>query len=306
MNSFFGVERALEVEFIRQVGVLKSGGTVLQQTMLWDANKNEVRPSRTKEGSHDYRYFPEPDLPPLVLATDWIEKMRDDMPELPAARRTRFAKEYELNEYGIDVLTANPRLGDYFEQVARASGDPKAAANWVMGEVLAQMKHTGDTIETFRVRPADVAELLNLMRDGIVTQTAAKKIFIQMIATGDRAAQIAEREGLVKVDDDAQLVAWIDEVLAEMPSEAQALPRWGEAAAGGARRRSDEEVEGARRSEDGESVALGPYHGIERLRQPIDVAERLGWKAEVLLCIFSHALVTTGAQCFLSHSLRAM
>jgi len=188
---------------------------------LWDANKNEVRPSRTKEGSHDYRYFPEPDLPPLVLAGDWIEKMRHDMPELPAARRTRFAKEFELNEYGVDVLTSNPRLADYFEAVARASGDPKAAANWVMGEVLAQMKHTGDTIETFRVRPADVAELLNLMRDGIITQTAAKKIFIQMIATGDRAAQIAEREGLVKVDDDAQLVAWIDEVLAEMPSEAQ-------------------------------------------------------------------------------------
>ncbi|MEO5816996.1 MAG: Asp-tRNA(Asn)/Glu-tRNA(Gln) amidotransferase subunit GatB [Gemmatimonadaceae bacterium] len=221
MNSFFGVERALEVEFIRQVGVLKSGGTVLQQTMLWDANRNEVRPSRTKEGSHDYRYFPEPDLPPLVLAIDWIEKMRHDMPELPAARRTRFAREYALNEYGVDVLTANPRLADYFEAVARASGDPKASANWVMGEVLAQLKHTGDTINTFRVRPADVAELLGLMRDGIVTQSAAKKIFIQMIATGDQPAQIAERDGLIKVDDDAQLVAWIDEVLAEMPSEAQ-------------------------------------------------------------------------------------
>jgi aspartyl-tRNA(Asn)/glutamyl-tRNA(Gln) amidotransferase subunit B len=221
MNSFFGVERALEVEFMRQVGVLRSGGTVLQQTMLWDAAKGEVRPSRTKEGSHDYRYFPEPDLPPLVLAIDWIEKMRHDMPELPAARRSRFASDYGLSAYDVDVLTANPHLAEYYEAVARASGDPKTSANWVMGEVLAQLKNSDDTIDTFRVRPADLAQLLGLVRDGIVTLTSAKRIFVLMVASGDRPAQIAERDGLIRVDDDSQLEAWLDEVIAEMPSEVQ-------------------------------------------------------------------------------------
>jgi aspartyl-tRNA(Asn)/glutamyl-tRNA(Gln) amidotransferase subunit B len=221
MNSFSGVERALEVEFIRQVGVLGSGGTVQQQTMLWDGATGQVRPSRTKEGSHDYRYFPEPDLPPLVLATDWIAKMRHDLPELPADRRKRFLDEYKLGEYDVDLLTANPRLADYFESVARAHGDPKVAANWVMGEVLAHLRAAGEDISRFRVRPQDLAQLLNMVRDGIVSHTAAKQVFARMVATGDSPAQIAEREGLIKVDDDAQLAGWLDEVIAENPSEAE-------------------------------------------------------------------------------------
>jgi aspartyl-tRNA(Asn)/glutamyl-tRNA(Gln) amidotransferase subunit B len=189
--------------------------------MLWDAGTGQVRPSRTKEGSHDYRYFPEPDLPPLVLATDWIAKMRHDLPELPADRRKRFLEEHRLGEYDLDVLTANPRLADYFESVARAHGDPKVAANWVMGEVLAQLRATGEDIGHFRVRPHDLAELLNMVRDGIVSHTAAKQVFARMVATGDSPPQIAQREGLIKVDDDAQLAGWLDEVIAENPTEAE-------------------------------------------------------------------------------------
>jgi len=219
MNSFSGVERALEVEFARHVGVLEAGGTIEQQTMLWDGSA--VRPARSKEGSHDYRYFPEPDLPPLILALDWIEQVRKDLPELPAARRARFATDYKLGEYDVEVLTANPRLADYYESVARAHGEPKAAANWVMGEVMATLKTSGEDIGRFRVRPADLASLLNLVRDGIVSHTAGKQIFGHMVATGDPPAQIAEREGLVQVDDDAQLSAWLDEVLAENPVEAE-------------------------------------------------------------------------------------
>jgi aspartyl-tRNA(Asn)/glutamyl-tRNA(Gln) amidotransferase subunit B len=221
MNSFSGVERALEVEFARQVGVLAAGGTIQQQTMLWDGGAGEVRASRTKEGSHDYRYFPEPDLPPLVLDADWIARMRHELPELPEARRGRFVTEYALGAYDVEVLTASPRLSEYYEAVARAHGDPKAAANWVMGEVLAQLKATGVDVDSFRVRPQDLAELLNLVRDGIVSHTAAKQVFTAMVATGDRPAQIAQREGLVKVDDDTQLAAWLDEVVAEMPKEAE-------------------------------------------------------------------------------------
>lgn len=221
MNSFSGVERALEMEFIRQVGVLEQGGRVEQQTMLWDGEVGQVRPSRTKEGSHDYRYFPEPDLPPLLLEQAWIERTRHELPELPAARRVRFATEYALSEYDVDVLTADPRVADYYESVSRAHGDPKASANWVMGEVLAQLRAAGGDIDMFRVRPHDLAELLNLVRDGVVSHTAAKQIFARMVASGDPPAQIAEREGLVKVDDTAQLAQWLDEVVAEMPAEAE-------------------------------------------------------------------------------------
>jgi aspartyl-tRNA(Asn)/glutamyl-tRNA(Gln) amidotransferase subunit B len=223
MNSFSGVERALEVEFARQVAVLDAGGRIEQQTMLWDGNAGQVRPARSKEGSHDYRYFPEPDLPPLILAPEWIEQVRHDLPELPAARRNRFASDYGLGEYDVEVLTANSHVADYYESVARAHGEPKAAANWVMGEVLATLKTSGEDIARFRVRPADLAALLGLVRDGIVSHTAAKQIFSRMVATGDPPAQIAEREGLVKVDDDVQLAAWLDEVIAENPSEADRL-----------------------------------------------------------------------------------
>jgi aspartyl-tRNA(Asn)/glutamyl-tRNA(Gln) amidotransferase subunit B len=221
MNSFSGVERALEMEFGRQVGVLEQGGRIEQQTMLWDGAAGEVRPSRTKEGSHDYRYFPEPDLPPLLLEQEWIDRVRKQLPELPAARRARFASEYSLGEYDVEVLTADPELADYYESVARASNDPKASANWVMGEVQAQLKASGQEITSFRVRPHDLAELLNLVRDGVVSHTAAKQIFSHMVSTGDTPAQIAEREGLVQVNDDSQLVGWLDEVVAEMPNEAK-------------------------------------------------------------------------------------
>jgi len=221
MNSFSGVERALEVEFWRQVGVLEQGGTIQQQTMLWDGASGEVRPSRTKEGSHDYRYFPEPDLPPLVLSTDWIRITGENLPELPADRRIRFVRDYRLGEYDVDVLTASPDLADYYESVARAHDDPKAAANWVMGEVLAQLRSTGQGIDEFCVRPQDLAQLLNLLRDGVVSHTAAKQVFARMVATGDPPAQVAEREGLIKVDDDAQLAGWLDDVIAEHPLEAE-------------------------------------------------------------------------------------
>ena len=221
MNSFSGVERALEVEFARHVGVLEAGGMIEQQTMLWDGTA--VRPARSKEGSHDYRYFPEPDLPPLILATEWIDQVRKDLPELPAARRARFAEDYKLSEYDIEVLTANARLADYYESVARAHGEPKAAANWVMGEVMATLKTSGEDVARFRVRPADLASLLGLVRDGVVSHTAAKQIFTRMVATGDPPAQIAEREGLIKIDDDAQLAVWLEEVIAENPAEAERL-----------------------------------------------------------------------------------
>jgi aspartyl-tRNA(Asn)/glutamyl-tRNA(Gln) amidotransferase subunit B len=221
LNSFSNVEKALALEFARQVELLESGGTVQQQTMLFDGAKGEVRPSRTKEGSHDYRYFPEPDLPPLVLAQEFVDRMRKSIPELPEKRRQRFAGEYALGSYDIEVLTSSAELADYFEGVARQSGDAKAAANWTINGVLAALNASGESLESFRVRPADLASLIKLVGDGVVAHSAARQVFAEMVKTGDRAEQVAKREGLVRVDDDGALVGWIDEVFAEHPVEAQ-------------------------------------------------------------------------------------
>ncbi|HEX6536548.1 MAG TPA: Asp-tRNA(Asn)/Glu-tRNA(Gln) amidotransferase subunit GatB [Gemmatimonadaceae bacterium] len=220
MNSFSAVERALEAEFARQVAVLERGGTVEQQTMLWDGARGEVRPARSKEGSHDYRYFPEPDLPPLELSLDYIERVKRELPELPRARQERFAREYAIPPGDVEVLTASPALADYFESVARQAGDAKAAANWVMGEVLAALNASKQSIAHFSVRPADLAKLIGMVRDGAVSHSAAKRIFGDMVATGDPPDKIAERAGLLQVRDDDELARWVDEVLAENPAEA--------------------------------------------------------------------------------------
>jgi aspartyl-tRNA(Asn)/glutamyl-tRNA(Gln) amidotransferase subunit B len=221
MNSFSAVERALEAEFERQCALIDSGGKVQQQTLLWDAGRETVRPSRTKEGSHDYRYFPEPDLRPLLLDTKWIDDASRNLPELPNARKTRLAAEHSLSVTELDQLMATPALAEYFEAVARASNDGKAAYNWVMGEVLATLRASGEDISRFRVRPADLSQLLNLVRDGTVSHTAAKRIFALMVETGKPAAQVAADEGLSQVGDEGAIATWVDEVLSEHPEEAR-------------------------------------------------------------------------------------
>jgi aspartyl-tRNA(Asn)/glutamyl-tRNA(Gln) amidotransferase subunit B len=221
MNSFSGVVKAIEVEFDRQCAVLDAGGAIEQQTMLWDANSGEVRPARSKEGSHDYRYFPEPDLPPLVLSAERIAAIRSSIPELPEARRERYRGSHpHLTTYDIEVLTTSRAIGDYFERLSSASGDAKTSANWLMGEILASLKATGGSVAGFSVSPEQLAEILNLVRDGLISHSAAKKVFAVMVADGGSAETIAEREGLFKITDDFALVRWIDEVFAEHPEEA--------------------------------------------------------------------------------------
>ncbi len=220
MNSFSGVERALEVEFARQCALLERGERVVQQTMLWDAGSGTVRPARSKEESHDYRYFPEPDLPPLRLTREWLASVRTDLPELPAARRQRFVESFSLPAYDADVLTATRDLADYFEAVVASGAEAKVAANWVMGEVLARLKDAGIGIRELAARPAQLGVLLAMVRDGAVSHSAAKAIFAQMAKTGEDPAVIADREGLRQVGDDSQLSAWIDGVLAAHPDEA--------------------------------------------------------------------------------------
>ena len=220
MNSFSAVERALDSEFARQCSLVDSGGKVEQQTLLWDSAREVVRPSRTKEGSHDYRYFPEPDLRPLLLDARWMERVRDELPELPEARRKRLSLDFALAPSEVEQLTSSPAIAEYFEAVARASGDGKGSYNWVMGEVTAALRASGKGVDAFPVRPADLAQLLNLVRDGTISHTAGKRVFAVMVETGKPAAQVAADEGLLQVGDNSVVAAWVDEVLLEHPEEA--------------------------------------------------------------------------------------
>ncbi len=220
LNSISGVERSIEIEFARQCAVLRAGGEVEQRTMLWDGVRNEVRPARSKEGSHDYRYFPEPDLPPLVLDPSFIEAHRVALPELPAAKRARFASVYGLSASEIEQLTVTVELADRYEAVAAASGDAKRAANWVLGVLLASVNARGGALSAHPVSVARLGALIALEASGAVSNTAAKQVFALLEAEDVEPRLIAEREGLLQVSDDGALVAWIDEVIAEMPTEA--------------------------------------------------------------------------------------
>ena len=220
LNSFSSAERAVEVEFARQCAILESGGRVEQQTLLYDEKRNQVRSARSKEGSHDYRYFPEPDLPPLVLVDEFVQRQREALPELPAAKRERFVTQYGLGAADVDQLIVNRTLADRFEAVASAAGDPRRAANWMLGPVLAAVNASGGSLLDHAVDPARLGALIKLEAQGELSNTAARQIFTLMEREPAEPLAIATRDGLLKVSDDAALVAWIDEVFAESPTEA--------------------------------------------------------------------------------------
>jgi aspartyl-tRNA(Asn)/glutamyl-tRNA(Gln) amidotransferase subunit B len=225
LNSFANVERALLAERDRQVARLERGGRVDQVTLLFDADSGEVRELRSKEASHDYRYFPDPDLPPLVLAPAWIAEQRAALPELPEARRERFEAAYGLSTYDARVLTSEAALADYFESVVAAGVDPKTAANWVMGDVVASYNVTG----RFQVEPARLAALTGLVRDGVVSHTAARRVYGELAEHPlEQPRALAERLGLLQVSDETALATWVDAVLADHPAEV-ARYRGGEA-----------------------------------------------------------------------------
>jgi aspartyl-tRNA(Asn)/glutamyl-tRNA(Gln) amidotransferase subunit B len=230
LNSFRNVARALEHEIARQVALVESGGEVVQETRLWNADRGETAPMRSKEDAHDYRYFPEPDLPPLVVSREWIEEARASLPELPAERRRRFSVEYALPAYDAGVLTQEPDVARYFEAAARASGNAKAASNWVMTDVLRKLKEGGSGIASCPVSPAALAGLVRLIDGGTISGKIAKDVFEKMWATGEEAAVIVEREGLTQLTDDSALRAVVAELVATSPEQAASY-RGGKSAA---------------------------------------------------------------------------
>ena len=214
LNSFRYVQKAVEYEIERQVEVLESGGRVVQETRLWDSAAGRTISMRSKEEAHDYRYFPEPDLPPVVVSAERIERLRTTMPELPEARRRRFVAAYGLPDYDAGVLTQSAPLADYFEQVASAAGNPKAASNWVMGELLRTLKERGQAIETVPLTPRALAGLIALVDTGAISSSIAKDVFAKMYDSGRTAEEIVAAEGLAQIGDESALASIVEDVLA--------------------------------------------------------------------------------------------
>ncbi|HWW91909.1 MAG TPA: Asp-tRNA(Asn)/Glu-tRNA(Gln) amidotransferase subunit GatB [Vicinamibacteria bacterium] len=219
LNSFRNVARAIDHEVARQVAVLEAGQRVVQETRLWNADRSETASMRSKEEAHDYRYFPEPDLPPLVVTRDWIEEVRRSLPELPADKRRRFVAAYGIPDYDAGVLTLSREVADYYEDVARESGSAKAASNWVMTEVLRKLKDDERPLAACPVRPGQLAQMIKLIDAGTISGKTAKDVFEKMWATGEGAKQIVEREGLLQVSDEAAIEAAIAEVMAASPGQ---------------------------------------------------------------------------------------
>jgi aspartyl-tRNA(Asn)/glutamyl-tRNA(Gln) amidotransferase subunit B len=217
MNSFANVERALEAERARQIELLESGGRVEQVTLLFNAATGKVKPTRSKEESHDYRYFPDPDLPPLVLSPTWVAEQRAALPELPEAKRSRLESAYGIPAYDAKVITGEVALAEYFESVVGAGADPKVAANWVMGEVMTTYNETG----RFPVAAARLTDLIQLVAAGTVSHQAAKRVYTEMASSDQDPRATAERLGLIQVSDRAALSGWVEEVLAAHPDEVE-------------------------------------------------------------------------------------
>ena len=217
MNSFKHVQKALAYEIQRQVRVLEQGGRVVQETRLWDANQEQTFPMRSKEYAHDYRYFLEPDLVPVTIPQQWIDEIRETLPELPQERRARFVRQYTIPDYDAAVLTASKPLAGYYEEVVKAFPEPKTASNWVMVELLGLLNKDGREITDSPIPPAELAALLTMLNRGDISGKTAKMVFEKMYQTGKSAALIVQEEGLTQISDQDELLRIVEGVLAQHP-----------------------------------------------------------------------------------------
>ena len=221
LNSFKAVLGAVEVEIKRQAEILRSGGEVQQQTMLWNETLKITEPMRTKETAHDYRYFPEPDLVPIVVTDKWLDRLKAEMPELPKQRFERFIREYELSEHEARLLTATPVIANYFETAVKACGESEAIANWMLGDLQGLLNDAGKGWEECPVQPEHLGEMVALMKEGTISVRIAKEVLKEMFATGKSARQIVEEKGLVQITDEAQLRRIVEGIVAANPKAVQ-------------------------------------------------------------------------------------
>lgn len=221
LNSVRFMQRAIEFEVTRQIGVLESGGKLQQETRLWDERAAETRVMRSKEEAHDYRYFPEPDLPPLIVSDEFISDVRTAMPELPDVRRRRFTEQYGLSFSDASQLTSERSLADYYERAAEVSGNPRAAANWIRSELLRELEAAGVEASASPVSAEDLGGLVRTIEDGKISGKQAKEVLVEMFASGKSAATIIEEKGLVQVSDTGEIDKIIDSVIAASPQQVE-------------------------------------------------------------------------------------
>jgi len=224
INSFRFVQKAIDYEVGRQIDVIEGGGRVVQETRLWNSAEDRTVPMRSKEEAHDYRYFPDPDLPLLVVESEWIRTTDRSMPELPESRRKRFIKEYALSEYDAGVLTATRALAEFFEETAGLSGQPKIAANWIMGDLLRFYKDSNADLKDLSespVSPKMLAEMIALVEKGTISGKIAKTVMEEMYKTGRQAQQIIEEQGLIQISDTGEIEKIVDKVIEENPKSVE-------------------------------------------------------------------------------------
>ncbi len=226
MNSFRNVERALDVEIERQYAILEHSGTILQETLLYNADTNTVKPMRSKEEANDYRYFPDPDLVPVLIDEPWIEKIKAGQPELPAKRRNRYMQEFSLPKYDAEILTGDKAVADYYEKITanlkvKSKDACKQASNYVMTDVLRVIGEEHLRINEFPIKPENLARMIDLINEGIISTKLAKDVFEEMLRSGQAPDAIVEKKGLRQVSDQAEIDRVVEEVLQSNPDEVQ-------------------------------------------------------------------------------------
>ena len=220
VNSFKYVQKAIEYEIKRQAQVLDDGGKVVQETRLFDSSKGVTFAMRSKEEAHDYRYFPEPDLVPIVVAQEIIAHIGKTIPELPDAKRERFVKEYSLPEYDADMLTQSRAMAAYYEEAVKLSGQPKVVSNWMMGELMRLLNADNKEIEDCPINPGKLAGMVKLISSGVISIKIAKTVFEEMYKTGKDADTVVEEQGLIQVSDTGEIEKIIDDVIKANPGQA--------------------------------------------------------------------------------------
>lgn len=213
MNSFRNVERAIEFEINRQIEILEEGGTITQETLLWNADLNEAFPMRSKEESHDYRYFPDPDLLPIIVDEKWKNDIAKMMPELPQARKQRFITEYNLPEYDAEILTSVKEIAEYYESILKMTDDYKSASNWVMGDIMKVVNETKIPINEFSISPENIGKLINLINNKTISSKIAKDVFEELLKEDRDPQLIVEEKNLVQITDTSELEKTIDKIL---------------------------------------------------------------------------------------------
>ena len=217
LNSFKAVEKALEYEIERQIEALSEGGTIIQETRLWDENREETRSMRSKESAHDYRYFPDPDLLPLVIDDDWIAEIRASLPELPAGRKARFISDYNLPAYDAELLTGRRDVADYFESAVKAHANPKALSNWIVGDLFRVLKERRLDeplyIAEWPIAAQHLAEMVRLIDQGMISGKIGKTVFEALLDSGRSPQQIVQEQGLEQVSDAASIESAVDKIL---------------------------------------------------------------------------------------------